>query len=145
MTVVKWDSWQEIDELRPSYFQRTGETLANIRALADPVDWSLQIEISETENEFVIQVELPNLNQHDVKIAAEDGILTIHVERMRELRASRDRLHCLEYFDRNFTRNFELPDNVDADHILASFRDGVLDIQLPKISEARSKSSRSQS
>lgn len=92
------------------------------------------VEVKETDDEVRVTAELPGLNEKDVEITAEGGMLTIRGERKSE-HQDRDRGWSERYYGR-FERSVALPDGADDAHGEASFRDGVLTIRMPKSQQA---------
>ena len=105
-----------------------------------PGEWSPQVDIAETEKEFVIKAEIPEVKKEDVKVTVENGVLTIRGERKQEAEEKGKKFHRVERHYGSFTRSFTLPDNVDAANIKASFKDGMLALQIQKTVEAKPKS-----
>lgn len=105
------------------------------RSLADrepemAVDFSPAVDIEESENMFMISVDLPGLKKDEIKIDVNKETLRIYGERRRAIKDE-----AKSYFERShgrFVRNFTLPEAVDAENIEAHFEDGVLRIVLPK-------------
>jgi HSP20 family protein len=99
-----------------------------------------QLELSEQGDKYVLQVDLPGLKEQDVKVSVEDNnVLTISGERRRE-EAKRERGY--EYTERlygSFVRSIELPRSVEVSKIEAEFRNGVLEVHIPKGEAARAR------
>jgi HSP20 family molecular chaperone IbpA len=87
-----------------------------------------------------IKAEIPEVNKEDVKVTVHNGVLTIQGERKQEKEEKGKRFHRVERHYGSFTRSFTLPDNVDETKISASFKDGVLNLQIQKTEEAKPKS-----
>jgi HSP20 family protein len=102
-------------------------------------DWSPRVDIMETEDEFVIKAEIPEVNKEDVKVTVENGVLMLHGERKQEKEEKGKTFHRIERHYGAFNRSFTLPDTVDQESIKASFKDGMLSIRLQKSKEARPK------
>jgi HSP20 family protein len=88
---------------------------------------------------FVIKAEIPEVNKEDVKVTVDNGILTIRGERKQEKEENGKKYHRIERCYGVFTRGFTLPDNVDETKVNASFKDGMLNLQIPKSEETKSK------
>lgn len=99
------------------------------RALLAP-----NVEIGETDKEIRVTAELPGLDEKDVEIVAEDGVLTLRGEKKSEVE-DKDRGYSERSYGR-FERRIGLPRTVEADKANASFRNGVLTITLPKSAAA---------
>ena len=97
------------------------------------------VDIKETKDDFVISAELPGVLKSDVKINIADDILTVSGEKKS---AGKEEDHTLHRIERNygkFQRNFTLPVHIDGSKVKASFKDGVLAINLPKKEEKKPK------
>ena len=137
MSVVRWEPFSSMDDLFsrfPAMFGRLppfGGTMNN-------ADWSPSVDISETEQEFVLRAALPAVQKEDVSVTFEDGMLTLSGERRQSQEQKEEKFHKLESFYGSFTRSFLLPDAIDAEAIRAESKDGVLTVHLPK-SKAEAK------
>jgi HSP20 family protein len=90
------------------------------------------IDISETDKQFLITAELPGMKKEDINLNIENGGLTIHGERKSEQEEKGKTFHRIETKRGSFNRSFQLPDYVDEDTIDASYDDGVLNISMDK-------------
>ncbi len=97
------------------------------------------IDISETEKQFVIDAELPGMEKKDIDINLENGRLTISGERRFESEDSGRQYHRVESHYGSFTRSFQLPDNVNDDSIVATYKDGILSVTIDKSEEKMKK------
>lgn len=102
-------------------------------------DWAPQVDIAETDKEFMIKAEMPEVNKEDIRIAVNNGILTIRGHRKQEKEETGKKFHRIERHYGSFSRGFTLPDNIDEDNIEADFKDGVLNLQIPKTDEAKQR------
>jgi HSP20 family protein len=102
-------------------------------------DWAPRVDIAETDKEFSIKAEIPDVKKEDVKVLVDNGILTIKGERKQEKEEKGKKFHRVERFYGSFTRSFTLPDNVDESKIEASFKDGMLNLTIPKTAETKPK------
>ena len=96
-------------------------------------EWSPQLDVYETEKEFVLEADLPGgVKEQAVSVTVEDGDIVLQGQRAFE-RVSTDRnFYCRERRSGRFVRRLRLPGSIDQDHIRAEWRDGVLRIILPK-------------
>jgi HSP20 family protein len=101
--------------------------------------WIPLANISESENEYLIRVELPDVKKEDVKIAVADGVITISGERKMEKEDQSENTIRVESIYGAFTRSFVLPDYVDDKGIRAEAKDGVLRIHIPKTKTKKSE------
>lgn len=116
-----------------------------LSAGARPFGWTTgwpEIEVSETEKAVRVTAEVPGLDEKDVEVLLEDGVLTLRGEKRSELE-DKER-HFSERFYGRFERRIPLGAEIEDDKASASFRNGVLTIELPKSANARSKAKRIQ-
>jgi HSP20 family protein len=101
--------------------------------------WTPAVDIAEHEDQFVVKAELPGVNKDDVKVTIENNILTIHGEKKQEKETKKENYHRVERCYGSFERSFTLPTTVKSDRIDAVYKDGILQIALPKAEEAKPK------
>ena len=140
MALVRWDPWREIDDMFHRYTRAVGLPRTGSQPSLEPGEWTPQVDIAETDKEFVIKAEIPEVKKEDVKVTVENGILTIRGDRKQETEEKGKKFHRVERHYGSFTRSFTLPENVDAANIKASFKDGMLGLQIRKTAEAKPKS-----
>ena len=101
--------------------------------------WVPTSDIHETEDHLKIHLDLPGMTRENLDIQLTDNnTLTIRGERKFE-EVDKAKYHRVERFYGNFMRSFVLPSNVDAEKIEATFKDGVLEIVLPKAESAKAR------
>ncbi|HQE94619.1 MAG TPA: Hsp20/alpha crystallin family protein [Candidatus Marinimicrobia bacterium] len=140
MAITRWNprsSWldvrNEFDRLFESIFNPQYEEETSLLAFSPAVD------IIEEDKAYNIQVELPGMNKDDIKIAVKDNYLTISGEKKRESKVEDKNYQRTERIYGSFQRSFRLDDSVEADKIEAEFKDGVLNIVIPKKKESLAK------
>ena len=101
--------------------------------------WSPSCDIYETENEIVVKAEIPGVKKEDVKLSMQDNVLTLSGERKFEEETKKENYVRVERGYGSFTRSFTLPPFVDATKIGAEFKDGLLEVKLPKLEQAKPK------
>ena len=101
--------------------------------------WSPAVDIVETENDIVLRADLPGVDPKDVVIQVENGTLTLKGERKFESDVKEDDYCRVERVYGSFLRSFALPPTVDAEKVEAEYRNGVLELKLPKRPEAKPK------
>jgi len=99
--------------------------------------WSPLCDIHEEGDDIIVKADLPGLDRNDIDIQVEKNILTLRGERKREKEVKSENLFRTERFYGSFTRSFTLPGTVDTEKIRAEYRDGVLQVVLPKLEEAK--------
>jgi HSP20 family protein len=101
--------------------------------------WAPAVDIYEKEGNIVLKAELPGVDPTDVDVRVENNILTLRGERKFDNEVKRDSYHRVERAYGAFTRSFTLPNVVDTNNIKAEFKDGVLNVVLPKKEEAKQR------
>jgi HSP20 family protein len=100
--------------------------------------WAPPVDVAEDSEKIHVKVEVPGMEEKDLRIHYEDGLLTVSGERQFE-RKDDQNYHRIERAYGSFVRTFSLPRSVDAAAITASYRNGVLEISIPKKEEAKPK------
>jgi len=98
--------------------------------------WNPPVDVHEEGEKIVVKVEAPGVEEKDLRVTFEDGLLTVSGERGFERKDDRN-YHRIERAYGSFTRSFTLPRSVDASRIAASYRNGVLEIEIPKREESQ--------
>lgn len=140
MNLTKWDPFKELEDMSQRLNRLFGRPIARSEAGHDTlttVDWAPSVDISETDKEYVIKAEIPEVKKEDVKVTVEDGQLTIQGERKLEKEEKDKRFHRVERSYGSFMRSFGVPDNVDESKAKAEFKDGMLTLTLPKSEKAK--------
>jgi HSP20 family protein len=101
--------------------------------------WSPAVDVQETDHEYVIKADLPDVKKEDVKVQLLDGALTIEGERQQEKEEKGKKFHKIEREFGKFLRRFTLPNEVDASKVQADFKNGVLNVHLPKSATSKPK------
>jgi HSP20 family protein len=101
--------------------------------------WSPACEIAENDGAYVVTVELPGAKREDVHLEIHENVISIRGEKKSEREEKSEKRHYVERSYGSFTRSFTLPANADADRIKASFKDGVLTVEIPKTEVAKPK------
>ena len=101
--------------------------------------WSPLVDITEDEKEYLIQAELPDMKKEDVRLTVENGVLAISGERKFEKEEKGRKYHRIERAYGSFVRRFSLSEDADGSNVTANFKDGVLQVHLPKSVKAKQK------
>jgi HSP20 family protein len=120
-------------------FDRTLRRRGDEEEALAPRAWAPAVDIYETDEKLVIKVELPGLKKEDIDIEVRDNTLTLKGERKFEKEIKRENYHRVERAYGSFQRSFTLPSTVKQEAIEASFKEGILEISLPKAEEAKPK------
>ncbi|MBW6499143.1 MAG: Hsp20/alpha crystallin family protein [Bacteroidales bacterium] len=98
------------------------------------------VNVVETNDNFRIEVAAPGLDKKDFKIDLENNVLTISSEKEEQNESKEEGKYMRREFSySSFKRSFSLPSSVDAEHIKANHKDGILNITIPKREEAKQK------
>lgn len=101
--------------------------------------WLPAVDVSETDSEMVVRAELPGMTQDDIEVNLQDNVLTLKGEKKQEKKEEKENYHRVERSYGSFSRSFTLPAGVNQDEVKATFKDGVLEIAMPKTEEAKPK------
>lgn len=102
-------------------------------------EWAPVVDIQETETEYLVKADLPEVEKKDVKVTVEQGVLTIQGERKQEKEEKGRKFHRIERSYGTFLRTFTVPEDAEETKVTADFKDGVLRVHLLKTEKPRSK------
>ncbi|MBL9212038.1 MAG: Hsp20/alpha crystallin family protein [Opitutaceae bacterium] len=140
----RWNPWKEMEQMQNRLASLWGADLARTNggkeeALA-VAEWNPRVDIVEDEKEILVKAELPEMKREDVKVAVDQGVLTVSGERKLEKEEKDKKYHRIEREYGSFLRSFALPPTVVAEKVSAEFKDGMLRVHLPKNGKAGGKS-----
>jgi len=125
---------RDIDRLWDSFFE------GGLRRRAEEEgEWLPALDLAETDNEIVVKAEVPGMDPKDIDISLSDGMLTIKGEKKQEREEKESDYHLVERSYGAFSRSVQLPKEVQREKISAAYKNGVLNITLPKSEEAKKK------
>jgi HSP20 family protein len=137
MAIVRWNP---LGSLAGMEIDRLNRMFADFQNEAFNQAWVPAVDIYETDaHEVVIKAELPDVKKEDINVTFENNVLTLSGERKQEETTKREQYQRVERHFGSFSRSFTLPATVDASRIVASYKDGVLTIRLPRREEAKPK------
>jgi HSP20 family protein len=143
MSIVRWDPFRELEDMSDRLnrvFGRAGlSRTAEDKGTFVTFDWAPSVDIAETPEAFEIKAELPDVKKEDVKVTVEEGQLRISGERKQEREEKGKKFHRVERSYGSFMRSFSLPENVDDTKLTAEYKDGMLNVRLPKTEKAKPK------
>lgn len=102
-------------------------------------DLTPRMDVSETDTEVVVSADLPGLEEKDLQVTVDQGLLTLRGVRQEEREEKKRSYHLMERSYGEFQRAIPLPAGIDEGRIKAAFKKGVLTVHLPKLPEAQSK------
>ena len=102
------------------------------RGFSETGRWMPSVDVSETDKEVIVRAELPGMDPKEIDISLSGNVLTIKGERKHEREEKKENFHLVERGSGSFSRTLQLPVEVKADKVKASYKDGVLSISMPK-------------
>jgi HSP20 family protein len=99
--------------------------------------WVPAVDVQETDKSFIFTAELPGMGKDDIGITLEDNLLTLSGSRELDEKAEDETYHRIERAYGKFSRSFTLPSQVDNTQVEASFKEGLLSIEVPKSEQAQ--------
>ena len=100
--------------------------------------WTPALDVYQNNDNVIAMIELPGMKKEDIEISLHDGMLTIGGERKAETKEG-DNAERSERYIGKFRRSITLPARIDANKVSASYKDGILTVNLPKAEEAKPK------
>jgi len=143
MSLVRWDPFRELEDVSARLNRLFSQPLARQPADSGSMtlsDWTPAIDVQETDAEYVLKADLPEVKKEDVHVEIQDGMLSVRGERQQEKEEKGKRFHRVERAYGRFERRLSLPNEVDTQKVAAEFKDGVLKVHLPKTATAKSRS-----
>ncbi|HZT72009.1 MAG TPA: Hsp20/alpha crystallin family protein [Terriglobia bacterium] len=142
MSITRWEPFRDLISTQERFNQLFNEAFG--RAFGDlqevtPRTWAPAVDIYETDENLVLQAELPGINPDDVDIRIEDNTLYLKGERKFEKEVKEGNLHRVERSYGTFTRSFTLPGSINVDKVKAEYKNGILTLTMPKREEAKPK------
>ena len=142
MALIRWDPFREMSALQ----ERMNRLFSDVRAQA-PVRgeeivqgaWIPAVDIFETNEAIVLKAELPGITAQDISVEVKDNTLTLKGEKKFEKEVKEENYHRVERSYGSFQRAFTLPGTIHQEKVKAKFKDGILEIILPKVEEAKPK------
>jgi HSP20 family protein len=137
MALIRWEPTRELSSLQgemnrlfSAFFDGPGQPPNGGTGMVNR--WIPAMDLVEHDEHYVLRADLPGLREDDVNIELEDNVLSISGERKHENAEEGKGFYRLERASGAFSRSLTLPEGVDAEAIVASFQDGVLELRIPK-------------
>lgn len=137
MTITRWDPFRDLMSIQNEMNRLFGRTYGGDVGESTRGAWTPALDVFETQEKFVITMELPGVSPDDVDISVEDSTLMVRGERKFYSEQQEESFLRIERRFGEFTRSLTLPSTADAESIHASFDQGVLTIEVPKREEAK--------
>ena len=139
MELERWEQLEGVNRFQSRINELFEDTFGRTRAQQSAAAgvWYPPVDILESKDSYLIRAELPGMRKEDLKTEVNEGILTLSGERKLEEPASGVEYHRVERVTGKFSRSFHVPQTVNPDGIKATYKDGVLEVQVPKADEAK--------
>lgn len=141
--IVRRDPFRELNTLQERINQLFGQPFGTFMGIGSEQNLSANfipaVDIYEDEHNITLTAEVPGVEEKDLDVRVENGVLTLSGERKLEHEENQKNFHRVERSYGRFTRSFTLPPTVDTDNVKANFDNGVLKITLTKREEAKPK------
>jgi HSP20 family protein len=139
MDLTRWET--DMDRMMEGFFGRNrrpwGPSLWSRRGLHELT--TPMVDVYEEKDDVVVKAELPGMTKDDIEVDISDRYLTLKGEKKKEEKIEEEDYFACERTYGAFHRSVELPKDVQADKVKASFKDGILEIRLPKTEEAKTR------
>ena len=142
MTLVRWNPIRDFSVLQNQMnrlFQDAMGTWLGDSEGRGTAHWVPLVDIYETDNDLIVRAELPGVDPQMVDVRVENNVLTIRGERPFEQNVQQENYHRQERSYGTFARSFTLPASINSEKIRAEYRDGILNLTLPKAENAKPK------
>jgi HSP20 family protein len=141
MAYTRFDPFRDMMHLQDSLVRAFDATYGRKSAPQEKDDssgaWQPAVDVFEDQDGLQLYVELPGIDLKDIDVRVEGNTLTLRGERKLDREQDRNGYRLIERVHGSFFRTFALPETVDAEHVSAEAKDGVLKIRLPKKAESK--------
>jgi len=141
MDLVRWEPFSGLDRMHSrinEFFDEAfGRSLGYQPSVATA--WYPPVDILESKDAYLIRAELPGMKKEDINLEFTDGVVTLSGERKLEEPAAGVEYHRAERVTGKFVRSFHLPKTIKQDEMKATYRDGILELHVPKADEVKPK------
>ncbi len=140
MNIVRWRPFPEMSSMQREINRLFDGFMGNIENQEEMHgSWRPDVDIKETADAVVIMAELPGMQKQDIKLTIRDNMLQISGEKKQVSESKDETYHRIERATGSFCRTFTLPSLVESGKVSATFKDGVLQVHLPKAEQAKPK------
>jgi HSP20 family protein len=140
MAIVRWEPFRELAALQNEMSRWMGQLPGGVTpGNGQSSTWLPSVDVWETEAELVLSFDLPGVSEDEIAVELDDNVLTVRGRRERTSEHSNERFYRFERRFGTFSRSVTLPPGVKEDSIAADYRNGVLEIRIPKPEEPTPK------
>ena len=139
MQLVRWEPFEGLNRLQSQINNLFADSVDRSweKRTSSAGVWYPPVDILESKDSYLVRAELPGMKKEDFNLEVKDGTLTVSGERKSEEPGSGVEYRRVERVTGKFVRSFSLPQTVKHDGIQATYRDGILEIRVPKAEEAK--------
>ncbi len=139
MNLVRFDPWAIADIMQRDFDRLASRRFRSFDGDTAVADWSPAVDIIEEKDRFVLRADVPGVDAADIDVSMDNGVLSVSGERHAEERSEFDGIQRFERTTGRFSRRFTLPDSTDSEGIKATTRNGILEIEIPKLPEVQAR------
>jgi len=139
VSMERWEPFRNMSDIQEEVNRLLDSFLGRPTSTADVRSWAPALDMHETKDEFVLKFELPGVKDKDVSLSIIEDVLTVKGERTFAADAEGENARHIERVYGKFERSVQLPMPVQAEKVKATYRDGVLEVKLPKAEEVKPK------
>jgi len=130
MALIHYEPWGLLKQLQKELeLSREAQSSDGSTSTAE---WAPAVDIKEDNDRFLLYADIPGVKPEEIEVHMEAGILTLKGEKKSEAKTEKEGFKRIERTFGSFYRRFSLPDSANAEAISAKFRNGVLEITIPK-------------
>lgn len=139
MSMARWDPFRDLEALRENVNRLFQESMTPRRDISMAQAWTPAVDVVEDEEKIIVKAELPGLKREDIDIELTGDTLTIKGERKFENEERKENYVRVERSYGEFRRVFTIGVPVKAGEVKANYKDGILEVQIPKAEEIKPK------
>ena len=137
MELVRWEPFGDFDNVRSVFNDLFDENFDRSWTQPSRSKWYPAVDVLESKDSYVIRAEVPGMKKEDIHVEVKDGTLVLSGESKSEKPAEGVEYRHVERISAKFYRSFALPETVKQDGIDAKYKDGILEIRVPKAEQAK--------
>jgi HSP20 family protein len=139
MELMRWEPFNGLERVQSRINDFFDEAFGHARPYQtnSASNWYPRVDVLESGDAYLLRAELPGMKKEDIHVEYRDGAVTLSGERKLDEPAAGVEYHRVERTAGKFFRSFYLPQLVKYDDVKATYRDGILEIRIPKADEAK--------
>lgn len=135
MNVVTWNPYRNLNQI----FNRHPGYSTTLRDSTKATEWQPLVDIYEADEKYMVRSELPGVDKDAVSVSIDENVLTIKGTKQFVEAKDGEQWKRVETQHGEFSRSFTLPEEVDVDQVSAAYKNGVLELSIPKVALKKSK------